>query len=264
MKTNLVLLLILFSLPAYSQFYWTQDLQVAKAKAIEEGKLIVVDFWAVWCGPCKEMDEKLWARDEMHEIAQDFIPLKINIDYNRPISRQYAIRNIPTVLVIDAKGEVLWRKEGLSNITSYLGLLAAIPTGFNEINPLLYKEGKEATDYFYLGKSYQTLARENQHSEFRTILLNKSNQYFKKAKRKGDQEMEVLVELHQLLNKVYAGRLTKAQKALRKMDTTVLSKEAQELRTFIQAYCCKVDGASAEFKILKQQISDEKYLTLLE
>lgn len=87
--------------------------EVIKINSIEEfdnllndypEKVIIIDFWAIWCGPCMmfaPIFEKL-----QQEHANDFIFIKVNVDQNPSIAQRYRITGIPTTLFIKNKNVV--------------------------------------------------------------------------------------------------------------------------------------------------------------
>ena len=70
---------------------------------------VLVDFWAEWCGPCKEIAPIL---DEIADEMKDKIKVvKINIDENPNIPNKYGIQSIPTMIIFK-KGEPISTKIG--------------------------------------------------------------------------------------------------------------------------------------------------------
>jgi thioredoxin 1 len=77
----------------------TQDLQ---------GKKVLVDFFATWCGPCKMVAKQL---EKYQEEIDDVEVIKINVDQYPEISQEYGIRSIPTLFYMEG-GEIIDRRTG--------------------------------------------------------------------------------------------------------------------------------------------------------
>lgn len=79
-------------------------------EAIESGKVVVIDFWATWCGPCIKLGPVV---EELAEKYGDRAIIgKLNIDDETEIVAENHIRNIPTVLFFK-DGDVQARSVGL-------------------------------------------------------------------------------------------------------------------------------------------------------
>ncbi|NCC71910.1 MAG: thioredoxin [Sphingobacteriia bacterium] len=65
---------------------------------LKSDKLVIIDFWAVWCGPCRMVGPIV------EEIGKDYdgnvIVGKLDVDSNPGIAQKFGIRNIPTLLYI--------------------------------------------------------------------------------------------------------------------------------------------------------------------
>jgi thioredoxin 1 len=76
---------------------------------LAEGSLLVVDFWAPWCGPCKMISPIV---DELaEEYAGRAVIGKVNVDENDDTCSAYGIMNIPTILFFKG-GELVHRQVG--------------------------------------------------------------------------------------------------------------------------------------------------------
>ncbi|MDN3607549.1 thioredoxin [Kaistella yonginensis] len=78
---------------------------------LNSDKPVLVDFWAVWCGPCRTLGPII------EEVATDFegraVVGKVDVDNNQQVSVDYGIRNIPTVLIFK-NGEVVDKIVGVA------------------------------------------------------------------------------------------------------------------------------------------------------
>merc|ERR1712008_162070 len=66
-------------------------------------KLVVVDFFATWCGPCKMIAPVLEA---MSSSMEDVVFLKVDVDDCEDVAAEYSITAMPTFLFIKSKGKV--------------------------------------------------------------------------------------------------------------------------------------------------------------
>jgi len=102
------------------------DLEIAKQKAQVQGKLIMVDFWADWCSPCKWMDEQTFSRPEVADyLNSTYISVRVNIDNLDGIAykTEYDIRFLPTIMILDSNGKVIKKYEESMAPTKLLKVL---------------------------------------------------------------------------------------------------------------------------------------------
>lgn len=76
---------------------------------INREELTLVDFFAVWCGPCKQMNPVL--EQLKQDLGDDIRIIKLDVDKNEAIATAYRIQSVPTLMLF-RKGEVVWRQSG--------------------------------------------------------------------------------------------------------------------------------------------------------
>lgn len=80
-----------------------------EALVMQSDKPVMIDFWAVWCGPCKMIGPFV------EEMAKEFegkaVIGKVDVDSNPAVANQFQIRNIPTVLFVKG-GQIVDKQVG--------------------------------------------------------------------------------------------------------------------------------------------------------
>lgn len=73
-------------------------------EVIKEDGVVVVDFFATWCGPCKMLAPVL---DEVQDEVKNVKIVKVDIDENKNLADEYGVKNIPTIKVFKYGKEVI-------------------------------------------------------------------------------------------------------------------------------------------------------------
>ena len=89
-------------------------------EAVEAAPLAMVDFWAVWCGPCKMLSPV------MDSIAEQYgdkvLVAKVNVDEEPDLARQFGVMSIPTVVFLK-NGREFDRKVGVMPAQAFTQIL---------------------------------------------------------------------------------------------------------------------------------------------
>ncbi len=131
-----VVLLVLVGLITYNYFKMKNAKPVANSKKIKvlnnknftsatKRGVVLIDFWAAWCGPCKIIAPVL---NEIAESRNDFTIGKVNVDQYQQLAKKHKVRNIPT-LVILKDGKEAGRIVGVKTKRAILKEVEAVMAG---------------------------------------------------------------------------------------------------------------------------------------
>ena len=172
---------------------WTDDCDAALARAAAEKKLVVADFsGSDWCGWCKKLDREVFGTDEFLAGATNkYVLLMVDSpsdktllsekarEQNPKLVKKYGVRGFPTVLVLDAKGEVVletgYRKGGPAK---YLAMLdeeiRVAPEVKKHIKPLENDlDGQRDALQRAFSSAMSKLKKKDQTEEERKLLVGK-------------------------------------------------------------------------------------------
>jgi len=66
-------------------------------KTVTKGGVVLFDFWASWCAPCKIIAPVL---NDLADTQNDFTIAKVNVDHNQQLAQRFKVMNIPTILIL--------------------------------------------------------------------------------------------------------------------------------------------------------------------
>jgi thiol-disulfide isomerase/thioredoxin len=152
---------------------WQTDYHVALELAKRTGKPLLIEFWAIWCGPCKVLDREVWPDPKVVALSRKFVCVAVDVDKDRATTGLYQATAIPAIILADPWGNVLNRHRGILHASALARMMEVIPDNFSEIsewNAALAEDGQHGLALLRIGEFYRRLK-----------IMDLSNDYLKRA-----------------------------------------------------------------------------------
>lgn len=107
---------------------WKKFSEVEYNNALKQDEIIIMDFYADWCIPCKELDAVTFSNNEVINRTKDFTLLKVDMTKSispevEKLKQQFSIVGVPTILIIDSTGNEVKRITGFVSPEEFLNIL---------------------------------------------------------------------------------------------------------------------------------------------
>jgi thiol:disulfide interchange protein len=99
--------------------------QEALNKATKENKLVFMDAYTAWCGPCRAMSANTFTNPDVADyFNQNFVNIKVDMEKGEgpTLSRKFAVTAYPTLLFLNGQGSVVHKELGFKDAATFLSL----------------------------------------------------------------------------------------------------------------------------------------------
>jgi thioredoxin 1 len=130
-----------------SAIAWEPSLDRARTSALRTNQALLVEFWAVWCPSCEEMDRSVYSDERVATAMRKVIAARVDIDREPLLARRYQVTSTPTLMLMDGNGTELFRFTGTLSRERVLRLLEETPDDVTRLNALSSKIAANKNDF---------------------------------------------------------------------------------------------------------------------
>ena len=243
---------------------WEEVLTIAE----KENKIVFLDAYTTWCGPCKKMSREVFPLAQVGDYFNEkFINVKMDMEKGegKKVARKYGIRAFPTLLFVNSDGDVVHRVAGFRDTKGLLklGADANNPTRQLAYMKKKYDEGNREAEFLYSyayarletfsGEDYMKVA--NEYLETQKDWTSEKNLkfIFEFVKRTDAKMFDFLLENRTAFDKQF-GEFKVNQKVDRlvgtRIDQLLSLKNGEDVKIFNEAKALysKIDANTATAK----------------
>jgi len=202
---------------------WPSDWNAAFEKANEQHRMVFVDYFATWCGPCRQMDATVFRDTDVKRRLSDFVLLRVDVDKNA-IARKQRVSALPSYVLYDPGQRERFRITGARPAAVFLGAIEEIrlsaPKFIQAAELIDRKEDLDAA--FLVGNTYS-------HLGMTADARDSYEQARKIAERLDKKEAAQVAEALSAFTFAREGNLSRAIKLLKGLAMKPASRETEGL-----------------------------------
>ena len=103
---------------------FSRDYSVSVKQAVSQKKPLLIDFETTWCGPCKQMDQRVYNADLVVEKSLNIKAVKVDGDESRDLVKQFHVNAYPTIILIGTDGKEMRRLVGYQSVSQMVVFLS--------------------------------------------------------------------------------------------------------------------------------------------
>ena len=251
---------------------WQESIGRSQLLARENNKLIIAEFWAIWCIPCLKMDKEVWLDSTISALAQNFVCMKFNLSDGWEGAEPDYVDKIPTIMILDYRGEILYKNERNLSQAEMMDIISSFPADVSELYRALIASDRDKKDHLShvnAASAYQSYALQSGQPA-REIFILESKKMLKKTRRiinkKKNSSISERIDLMQNHNDIISGNKEKGIKAvLEQLDIIGEENLARAYYILVTAYLAEDnrDLARKYYQELQLKSGSEGFIQLV-